>query len=212
MKKNNPNNHKSRFDPSRKTVGSTYYDLHKKSPADFIQVGDMNNELLKGFLEDVNIALVDNPFNDEPFYVRIVEEKDMQMKEAIHRGVTRLRYRPWPEDNTLVFWVDPKKQEIRFCWDLPHHSEILNIVSNAQLYPKEYIRGIIAWQRYQMSYFGFEFVGDYPKWSNLVDINSGTFAKEDIKKTELPEDLRKQIQEAGGWFPMEKQNDKLIKC
>ena len=202
----------SRFDPTRKNVGAIYSDLKAKKSAtpDRIQFGDFNGEILKGWLEDINLALTDNPFSDRPFYVRIVEERDMQMKDAIHRGVTRLLYRPWPEDNTTVFWVDPKTQQIKFCWDLPHHSEIPNIMSHANEYPKEYLRGIIAWKKGLMDFFGFEFIGDYKRWSALVEQHSAIFSKEDLKPSEVAEDLRKQIQEAGGWHPKEKQTRDLV--
>jgi hypothetical protein len=211
MHKKKPISKKSRFDPTRNTVGSIYVDLHKKTPSDYIQIGDMNREMLKGFLEDINEAMLTDPFNGKPFYIRIVEEKDLQMKDAIHRGLTKMPYRPWPEDNTTVFWVNPRNKEIRFCWDIPHHSEFAMIFQHAKDYPKEYITGMIAWQKGMMDYFGFEFIGDYQKWDQLVQAHAHVFVKEDIKLSEVEKGLKEQIKQAGGWFPKEKQNDRVTK-
>jgi hypothetical protein len=145
----------SHFDPSRPNVGKIYRDLQMQSDGTAHSVGDMSNEQMKGFVEDVNENLMKDPYNGKPFYLAIVEKKDLQMKSAIARIPYIFSYRPWPEDNTTVFWKDPRSQELRFCWTLPHWSEMDNMLANPHFYAKEMIDQIAAWKKYDLSIFGF---------------------------------------------------------
>ena len=85
----------------------------------------------------------------------IHEKKDLQMKRALCRRILYFGYRPWPEDDTVVFWKNPKSQELRFCWALPHWSEMDNIIANPEHYDKRYVMQVKAWKAYNLTPFGF---------------------------------------------------------
>lgn len=155
----------------RQTVGTIYREAQNNDMRK-ITVGEVNKELLGGLVDDINEAAASNPFNDEPFYINVVEERDLQMKNAIKRRIFKTIYRPYPEDNTLVFYVEPKLNRICFCWDLPHHSEMWNIIHNEFLYDPEYIAMIKDWQMNELHNFGFEKTPDGEHWipnPNWVD-------------------------------------------
>ena len=167
---------KSLYDPSRDTVGKIYRDLQLQSKPESIIIGDMTNEIMKGWIEDVNDALLQGAkdFDGKPFYLTVHEKKDLQMKKALLRRMIKTGYRPWPEDDTTVIWHDPKANETRYCWCLPHHTEMLNIVANYNLYEStqsELLQECRAWRNYQLEYFGFmkDPMGNYipnPKWKD----------------------------------------------
>lgn len=144
----------SSFDPNRLTVGAQYLAIQKQG-ADPVINGDLTNELLKSLVDDLNDTIRSNPFEDRPFYILVHEFKDLQMKRAIKRRMIVQLYRPYPEDDTLVYYVDPKACITKFCWCLPHSSEMDNILANRNLYSPDYIQDIIAWKLNYLEWFGF---------------------------------------------------------
>jgi len=144
----------SQFDPSRQNVGAIYLDAQKNGEK-FVTVGDMTNELMSSLVEDLNNAIASNPFDGKPFYIAIHEKKDLQMKNALHRRMYSTLYRPYPEDDTVVFWFDPATTETKFCWCLPHHAEMHNILHSVDLYHKDLVADVKAWKNYDLYHFGF---------------------------------------------------------
>lgn len=161
----------SKYDPTRETVGKIYSDLHKKPSTDIIQVGDMNNEIMKGLVDDLNDGIASKPFGDIPWYIMIHEKKDLQMKDAFLRRILHFKFRPYPEDDTTVFWHNPKTFETRFCWSLPHWSEMGNILNSPDFFDHDLIKEVQAWRRNDLYYFGFVKTDDgnwmaNPKWKD----------------------------------------------
>lgn len=142
----------------RKIVGTQYLDAQKNS-VEGLTIGDIGRDMLNGLVEDLNDAFKANPFEGRPYYVNVVEERDLQMKNALKRRPHLTLYRPYPEDNTLVFHVIPNEEKVFYCWDIPHHSEFMNVLSNASLYDAEYVRNIRNWVNGELSSFGFIKVG-----------------------------------------------------
>lgn len=146
---------RSRFDPTRNTVGSIARDAILNADSYPLLVGDLTTPIMKDMVDDLNEALLKNPYNDEPFYVVIHESKDLMQPNMIKRKVITLSFRPYPEDDTIVFWKDPKTQDVRFCWCLPHWSEMDNILANSHLYDGSYVETIKAWKEENLVPFGF---------------------------------------------------------
>ena len=146
---------KSHYDPSRDTVGKIYRDLQINKSEDSIEIGDMSRELTTSLVEDINEAIKNFDKKEKPYFIMIEETRDLQMKNAIKRRIHYFGYRPWPEDNTTVFWKDPKSQEICFCWCLPHWSEMDLTLSREWEYEPEYIFHIRAWKEVNLNPFGF---------------------------------------------------------
>lgn len=145
----------SKYDPSRDTVGKIYRDANLNNHEDFIEVGDMTRELTTSLVEDVNDAIKNFDLKGKPYWLMVHEKKDLQMKTAILRRILYFGYRPWPEDDTIVFWKNPKKQILRFCWCLPHWTEMDNILANPLHYEPEYLYQIKCWKNYDLTAFGF---------------------------------------------------------
>jgi hypothetical protein len=139
---------------NRETHGTTYLKAQQNDMRG-ITVGDVNTDLVKGLVEDLNDTISSNPFGGDPFFISVIEERDLQMKNAIKRRMFVSKYRPYPEDNTLVFYVEPRNNKVCYCWDVPHHSEMPNILSNADLYDTEYVSRIKDWLRNDLYNFGF---------------------------------------------------------
>lgn len=148
---------KSFFDPSRKTVGAIYRDAQIENAKDLedAQIGDLNREIMKGLVEDLNEAFKSNPFNERPFYVQIYEKWDYQMGKALRRMVNKSLYRPYPEAGTMVWWTSPREQEVRFCWDLPDRPQMINIINSENIYPSQQVQLLKAWERLDLHPFGF---------------------------------------------------------
>jgi hypothetical protein len=144
----------SKYDPNRKTVGAIYRDAQLNNTEDYIQVGDMTRELMSSLVEDINDTLQTKPFGDKPYYITVHEKRDLQMKNAFLRRVITTLYRPWPEDDTVVFWVDPVSNTVKFCWCLPHSSQMDNILANPILY-KDQLPEVMAFRAFDLYYFGF---------------------------------------------------------
>ncbi len=151
-KKNEPQ--QSKYDPTRKTVGGIYLDAQKSSDK-HVEVGDMTNEIMSSLVEDLNETIASDPFKGRSFYITVHEKKDLQMKNALLRRMITTLYRPYPEDDTLVFWVEPNSNEVKFCWCLPHWSEMDNMLANHTLFDKNLISEIRAWKNNDLTYFGF---------------------------------------------------------
>lgn len=150
------NRSKSLYDQSRDTVGKIYRDANLNNHEDFIEVGDMTRELTHSFIEDVNDAIKNFDKRGKPYYLMVHEKKDLQMKTALLRRILYFGYRPWPEDDTVVFRKDPKKSDVLlFCWCLPHWSEMDNILANADQYDDQYVHHIRSWKDYNLQPFGF---------------------------------------------------------
>lgn len=170
----------STYDPSRKTVGAIYREAQLKSDPNYIiEVGDMSRELTTSLIEDINAALmnwdkgigISPELVGRPYYLVVHEKKDLQMKTAILRRLLYFGYRPYPEDDTIAFWKDPKTQELRFCWALPHWAEMEMILANEDQFDKEFLYQIKAWKAVDLRPFGFYYDSKLrwipnPKWKD----------------------------------------------
>jgi hypothetical protein len=146
---------KSKYDPSRDTVGKIYRDLQMNTSHNPISIGDMSNEMMKGYAEDLNDALKADPFEGEPYFIMFHQKKDLVMKSAILRRVIFTKYRPWPEDDTDVYWFNPKDQDLRFCWSIPHWSEMDNVLANPEQFDPIMVWMIKGWKSFDLRIFGF---------------------------------------------------------
>lgn len=153
----------SLYDPSRKTVGAIYRDAQLNSDRKPITVGDMTNELQSSLVLDLNETIESNPYNGRDFYITVHEKKDLQMPSMILRRMLTSLYRPYPEDDTLVFFVSPSIGEVRFCWCLPHWTEMNNMLENEGLFDAEMIKEIKAWKDVNLYHFGFR-KDDFGNW------------------------------------------------
>lgn len=167
-KKKSPNT--SLYDPSRETVGSIYRNAQLVGEQHVI-LGDLSNELTRDLVTDINDALSAPRLSDKPFFLMIHEKKDLQMKSAILRRLIYFSYRPYPEDDTTVFWKNPKTQELRFCWALPHWSEMDNILNNPDQFDKEFVSQIKSWKAVDLAPFGFVYDKELrwipnPRWKD----------------------------------------------
>ena len=145
----------------RETVGSIYKKAQFEGEKQVIS-GDMNYELRKSLADDLNDTIIQGSkeFENKPFYITVHEKKDLQMKSAILRRMIKTKYRPYPEDDTLVFHVKPLYNEVFFCWCLPHWSEMDNVLANKNLFDhtrdgNQYVGRIRAWKNMQLEHFGF---------------------------------------------------------
>lgn len=148
----------SRYDPERKTVGAIYRDAAMRNKEETVVVGDLTNEMMSSLVEDLNETIVDGTleFGGKPFYIIVHEKKDAQMPRAILRRMLKSSKRPYPEDDTLVFHIsDPVNGVIKFCWCLPHWSEMDNMLANEGLFDPNLIQEIRAWKRVDLYHFGF---------------------------------------------------------
>lgn len=145
----------SKYDPSRKTVGAIYRDAALNNTDEYVTNGDLTNELMSSLVTDLNETIESKPYGDKPFYICVHEKKDLQMPRCILRRMITTLYRPYPEDDTLVFSVNPVSNEILFCWCLPHWSEMDNVLANPNLHDKNYVAEIKAWKNIDLYHFGF---------------------------------------------------------
>ena len=146
---------------NRETVGSIYQQAQFSGEKQVI-CGDMNYELRKSLCEDLNETIIQatKEFEGKPFYVTVHEKKDLQMKSALLRRLIKTKYRPYPEDDTIVFYVNPLYNDVYFCWCLPHWSEMDNVLMNKNLFDsttedREYVNSIRAWKDLRLEHFGF---------------------------------------------------------
>ena len=106
----------------------------------------------------------------------------MQLETALLRRMITSDRRPYPEPNTSVFWTNPKTQETRFCWSLPHQSLFIQYLCNPDKYEEEQIRDIKEYLAENMSHFGFKKVEKLPdgRFKCLADPN---FKDRKLKQT-----------------------------
>jgi hypothetical protein len=145
----------SLIDPTRKTAGAIYRDAQIHGERGVI-IGDVNHEIKKDLVKDINEAIEAGAkeMEGKPFYLAIYEKYDLMLK----RGLVRLRkitkYRPYPEQDTMVFHVYPGN-EVYLCWELPHRTQMINILMNPDLFDPEYVQTLRRWENMQLEYFGF---------------------------------------------------------
>lgn len=151
-----PGENISHYDPSRKTVGAIYRDAQLYGEKQII-TGDMNFEMRKSLVDDINETIVkgSKQFEGRPFYITVHEKRDLQMKNAFIRRMIKTVYRPYPEDDTLVFKIIPYTNSVYFCWELPHRSNMLNILACPDLYDQGDILRYRQWENMQLDCFGF---------------------------------------------------------
>jgi hypothetical protein len=148
--------HRSLIDPTRKTAGAIYRDAQINGERNVI-IGDVNHEICKGLIEDINEAIKEGieKLEGKPFYLAIYEKKDLALK----KGDVRIRKiwtkRPYPEQDTIVYKIIPEAEEVYFCWGLPHRSQMINMMNNPGLFSDEQLDPIRRWENMQLEYFGF---------------------------------------------------------
>lgn len=162
----------------RETVGAI--SVKARQVNERVTAGDMAHEFMEGFVEDLNKAIASNPFDDRPFYITIHEKKDLVLKNCLLRRIIPTIFRPYPEPNCTVFWANPKTDEIKFCWSLPHKTLFQQYIVNASKYRKDQIKHILAYQMERMEVFGFYKHGVSDKGVNIY------FPIEGFKDQDLP--------------------------
>lgn len=140
----------------RETIGTIYKKAQSSGDKQVI-IGDMNYEMRKSLVQDLNETITKGAqeFENKPFYITVHEKKDLQMKSALLRRMIKTKYRPYPEDDTIVFYVNPLYNDVYFCWCLPHWSEMENILINKDQYDTQYVGRIRAWKNVDLDHFGF---------------------------------------------------------
>ncbi len=138
----------------RETVGAIYRKAQIENGGTEVQVGDMSRELMSSLVCDLNDTIQSKPHDGRSYYICVHESKDLQMPNCIRRRILTSTYRPWPEDDTVVFHVSAS-QEVRFCWCLPHWSEMDNILRNESLFDPNQVNEIRHWKNFDLHHFGF---------------------------------------------------------
>ena len=148
--------HRSLIDPTRQTAGAIYRDAQMHGEKGVI-IGDVNHEIKKDLVKDINEAIEagDKEMNGKPFYLAIYEKYDLMMKRGLVRIRKITKYRPYPEQDTMVFHVFPGSS-VYLCWELPHRSQMINILMNEALFDPDYVDTIKRWENMQLEYFGFK--------------------------------------------------------
>ena len=146
----------SHIDPTRQTTGAIYRDAQINGERGVV-IGDVGHEIKKDLVQDINEAIVEGAkeFGDKPFYLAIYEKYDLMMKKGLVRIRKVTKYRPYPEQDTMVFHVYPTG-EVYFCWELPHRSQMMNILMNPGIYDPDRVRMIKHWENIQLEYYGFK--------------------------------------------------------
>jgi hypothetical protein len=148
--------HKSLIDPTRNTVGSIYRDAQMNGERGVV-IGDVNHEIVKDLVTDINEAIAQGTkeMEGKPFYLAIYEKYDLMLKKGLVRIRKITKYRPYPEQDTMVFHVYPGG-EVYFCWELPHRTQMMNILMSPDLFPAERVQMMKRWENLQLEYFGFK--------------------------------------------------------
>jgi polyhydroxyalkanoate synthesis regulator phasin len=136
-------------------TGAIYKEIARQNTDEYVIAGDLSHELTKSLVDDLNKAIESKPYGDDPFYILVHEKKDLKLSRIIMRTLHISRNRPYPEDDTVVFYVEPKSNNVKFCWSLPHETEMDNILMNFALYDKGMIEDIKAWKSFDLGHFGF---------------------------------------------------------
>jgi hypothetical protein len=148
---------KSFIDPTRKTAGAIYRDAQINNTEKTVIVGDLNYELRKSLVEDINdtIYVGNQEYEGRPFYITVYEKWDYQMTKAFVRRLVKTLYRPYPEADTSVYKVIPASNEVYFCWDLPHRSNMLNMLACPDIYDAKDLSLYKAWEYMNLEQYGF---------------------------------------------------------
>jgi len=146
----------SLIDPTRKTAGAIYRDAQINGERGVV-IGDVNNEIKKDLVKDINEAIEvgEKEMEGKPFYLAIYEKYDMMLKRGLVRIRKITKYRPYPEQDSMVFHVYPGGT-VYFCWELPHRTQMMNILMNPGLYAPDQVQNIKRWENLQLEYFGFK--------------------------------------------------------
>lgn len=147
----------SSIDPTRETYGAIYNKAQQEGEK-LVEIGDMSRELTNSLVDDLNETIASNPYDGEIFYITVYEKKDLQMPNSILRRLYTTKYRPYPEDDTIVFKVNPKNQHLDFCWCIPHHTEMLNVITNVSQFDKALVDDVLAWRANDLKHFGFDII------------------------------------------------------
>jgi hypothetical protein len=153
---------KSLYD-DRETVGTIA--LKAAQGTERPEAGDLARELVKSYVKDLNNCIKSKPYGERSFYITVSEKKDMQLKNVLRRILTHSLIRPYPEDNTDVFWTCPKQCQTKYCWSLPHISVMDEYLRHPERHPKEQIADIKAYKAERLEYFGFIYLYDNPDGS-----------------------------------------------
>ena len=145
----------SQFRPGGLTVGAIYRQAQIENKEKSVECGDLTHDIMKGLVDDLNQAIISDPLRGKPFYIRIMEKKDLAMPRMIHRDLYIVAFRPYPEADSLVFWADPSSNTVKFCWCLPANYEMDNMLNNPDLYDHDMLTQIKAWKRHDLYAFGF---------------------------------------------------------
>lgn len=145
----------SSIDPTRNTVGSIYRDAQMNGERGVV-IGDVNHEIKKDLVKDINEAIEqgEKAMDGKPFYLAIYEKYDLMLKKGLVRIRKITKYRPYPEQDSMVFHIVGGL--VYFCWELPHRSQMINILTNPGLYADEQVAMIERWDNLQLEYFGFK--------------------------------------------------------
>jgi hypothetical protein len=147
--------HQSHIDPSRQTVGAIYRNAQISGERGVI-IGDVNHEIKKDLVADINEAIEQGTkeMDGKPFYLAIYEKYDLMLKRGLVRIRKITKYRPYPEQDMMAFHVFPGG-DIYFCWELPHRSQMLNILMTPDIFDPSRVEMIRRWENLQLEYFGF---------------------------------------------------------
>ena len=143
------------IDPSRNTAGSIYREAQINGEKNVV-IGDVAHEIKKDLVKDINEAIEEasKEMGDKPFYLAIYEKYDLMLKKGLVRIRKVTKYRPYPEQDMMLFHVYPNG-DIYFCWELPHRSQMMNMLMNPGLYNQEQVDKIKRWENLQLEHFGF---------------------------------------------------------
>ncbi len=146
----------SKIDPTRNTVGSIYRDAQINGERGVV-IGDVNHEITKDLVKDINEAIEQGTkeMEGKPFYLAIYEKYDLMLKRGLVRIRKITKYRPYPEQDMMCFHVYPGG-DVYFCWELPHRSQMMNILQCPDLFDRSRVDMIKRWENLQLEYFGFK--------------------------------------------------------
>lgn len=177
---------KSIIDPTRNTVGSIYRDAQINGEKGVI-IGDVNHEIKKDLVKDINEAIEQGrkhpDFINKPFYLAIYEKYDLMLKKGLVRIRKITPYRPYPEQDSMVFHVFPN-DEVYFCWELPHRTQMMNILMNPSFHPEEQVKKLRWWENLQLEYYGFA-KDNEGNWIENPYFRGDTLLKKPEKQTSL---------------------------
>jgi len=145
----------SKIDSSRETVGKIYRDAQIQGEKGVV-IGDVNHEIKKDLVKDINEAIEQGTkeMPGKPFYLAIYEKYDLMLKRGLVRIRKITKYRPYPEQDMMCFHVYPNG-DVYFCWELPHRTQMLNILMSPDLFDPKRVEMIKHWENLQLEYFGF---------------------------------------------------------